>query len=105
MRPTSPSRVLALSIGLCFAAAVNAQTGTTNGNGIQASGGTAQSYTSNSTSTTAQGHPTPGGGPGFGEHVSGMARDGHPVEHGRDFGECVSMMAQGLPCDHEHGDD
>lgn len=102
MHPTSASRLVALSIGLCFAAAVNAQTGATNSNGTQASGGMAQSKSSSSTSATAQGHPTPGGGSAFGEHVSGMAQAGHPIEHGRHFGECVSTMAQGGDCEHEH---
>jgi hypothetical protein len=99
MRPTSTFQALALSLGLCFAATVSAQTGTTNSNGVQASGGKAPSFTSNSGLTTQQSHPAPGGGPAFGQHVSGMAPD-HPKEHGRLFGECVSAMAQGAECDH-----
>jgi hypothetical protein len=99
MRPTSIFQALTLSLGLCFAATVNAQTGTTNSNGVQASGGKAPSLTSNSGTTTQQGHPAPGGGPAFGQHVSGMAPE-HPKEHGRLFGECVSAMAQGAECDH-----
>lgn len=42
---------------------------------------------------------TPGGGPAFGQHVSGMAPD-HAKDHGAVFGECVSTMAQGAGCSH-----
>ena len=42
---------------------------------------------------------SPGGGPAFGQHISGHAPE-HPVLHGAMFGECVSMMAQGEGCSH-----
>lgn len=45
--------------------------------------------------------PTPGGGPAFGLHVSGMAPE-HPIAHGAMFGECVSSMASTGTCPH-HG--
>jgi hypothetical protein len=45
--------------------------------------------------------PRPGGGPEFGRHVSGMAPE-HPREHGKMFGECMSTMAKGEECPHEH---
>lgn len=41
----------------------------------------------------------PGGGDAFGEHVSSMAPE-HPRDHGREFGECVSSMAQTGTCPH-----
>ena len=41
----------------------------------------------------------PGGGPAFGQHVSDMAPE-HPLEHGAEFGQCVSTMAQGGECPH-----
>ena len=42
----------------------------------------------------------PGQGSAFGEHVSDHAPK-HPIERGREFGECVSGMATG-ECPH-HG--
>lgn len=47
-------------------------------------------------------HPSPGGGPEFGQHVASMAPE-HPREHGRMFGQCVSAMARGEDCPH-HGE-
>ena len=43
--------------------------------------------------------PAPGGGPEFGQHVAGMA-PAHPVDHGRDFGRCVSELATTGTCNH-----
>lgn len=43
----------------------------------------------------------PRGGPEFGQHVAEMAPD-HPVDHGRDFGNCVSQLARTGHCEH-HG--
>ncbi|KZK16593.1 hypothetical protein A3962_14655 [Meiothermus taiwanensis] len=51
------------------------------------------------TSGFAQDMPSPGGGPDFGKHVSGMAPE-HPREHGAQFGACVSSMARGEGCVH-----
>lgn len=42
---------------------------------------------------------SPGGGPAFGQHVSGMAPE-HPKGHGRMFGQCVSAMARTGQCPH-----
>lgn len=47
----------------------------------------------------AEGTPSPGGGPVFGQHISAMA-PGHPREHGAAFGACVSAMASGTNCEH-----
>jgi hypothetical protein len=47
----------------------------------------------------------PGGGSDFGEHVSGMAVEGHPLptdrggHGGQHFGDCVSDMATTGECD------
>ena len=43
----------------------------------------------------------PGGGNAFGQHVAGMAPE-HAIAHRADFGACVSAMARGLACPHEH---
>jgi len=43
----------------------------------------------------------PGGGNDFGQHVAGMAPE-HAIDHGADFGACVSVMARGLACPHTH---
>jgi len=48
---------------------------------------------------TASAAPTPGGGPDFGHHVADMAPD-HPVDHGRNFGQCVSQLASTGVCEH-----
>ncbi len=42
---------------------------------------------------------SPGGGPAFGQHVAGMA-PAHPIDHGRDFGTCVSELAMTGECSH-----
>lgn len=46
--------------------------------------------------------PTPGGGAGFGDHISGMSPE-HPQGHGALFGDCVSGMATDDDCPH-HAD-
>lgn len=46
-------------------------------------------------------HPEPGGGPEFGQHIASMAPE-HAIDHGAMFGECVSSMARGEGCTHEH---
>lgn len=43
--------------------------------------------------------PAPGGGPEFGQRVSGMTPD-HAREHGSDFGHCVSQLATTGVCHH-----
>jgi hypothetical protein len=43
----------------------------------------------------------PGGGNAFGQHVAGMAPE-HAIKHGAEFGACVSAMARGLGCPHDH---
>jgi hypothetical protein len=43
---------------------------------------------------------SPGDGPAFGQHVSGMTPEA-PLAHGSHFGECVSGMATGT-CPHGH---
>lgn len=48
---------------------------------------------------TATAAPTPGGGPDFGQHVADMAPI-HPVDHGREFGRCVSELASTGVCSH-----
>jgi hypothetical protein len=39
----------------------------------------------------------PGGGNAFGQHVAGMAPE-HAIQHGAEFGACISAMARGLDC-------
>jgi hypothetical protein len=48
---------------------------------------------------SAGAQPDPGGGPDFGRHVAEMA-PAHPMDHGRDFGGCVSGLATTGECDH-----
>lgn len=48
---------------------------------------------------SAAAQPAPGGGPAFGQHVSEMAPS-HPIDHGRDFGGCVSALATAGECGH-----
>jgi hypothetical protein len=43
----------------------------------------------------------PGGGNAFGQHVAGMAPE-HAIQHGAEFGACISAMARGLDCPHNH---
>jgi hypothetical protein len=50
-------------------------------------------------STTVQSDTSAGAGPGFGRHVSDMAPE-HPMEHGAEFGQCVSLMARTGLCPH-----
>ena len=47
----------------------------------------------------AAAEPSPGGGPAFGQHVADMA-PAHPIDHGRDFGRCVSDLATTGECSH-----
>lgn len=48
---------------------------------------------------SAAAQPTPGGGPDFGRHVADIAPD-HPIDHGRQFSECVSALATTGECSH-----
>jgi hypothetical protein len=43
----------------------------------------------------------PGGSNAFGQHVASMAPE-HAIEHGADFGACVSTMARTGTCPHAH---
>lgn len=45
--------------------------------------------------------PPPGGGNAFGHHVSSMAQV-HAQDHGATLGQCVSTVAQGGACPHDH---
>ena len=43
----------------------------------------------------------PGGGNTLGQHVASMTPE-HAIEHGADFGRCMSTMARTGACPHVH---
>lgn len=99
MRHASILSVLAVSVGIPFAAAVNAQQATQSppAGPADAARPTLSANAAGSPGNAAANAPT--GGRAFGEHVSGMAPE-HPRMHGRHFGECVSDMATTGECPH-----
>ena len=100
MRAAHPALVLTICAALSFAAAVSAQTTSTNTpRPAPAIKPPPVTPASTPPPAPAAASPTLIQGRDFGRHVSAMAPE-HPKQHGAMFGECVSELARTGICPH-----